>query len=148
MTKIVYFDMDGVLVNFESAFIKISNITKKNYIGHYDDIPGIFNLMEPNKEILCLFNKMMNDNRYDVYILSSAPWNNPSAWSDKLCWIKKYIPNAQKRLILSHNKHLNKGDYLIDDRLTNGADKFEGELILWPLDIKNLYKKFDIYFDK
>jgi 5'(3')-deoxyribonucleotidase len=34
-------------------------------------------------------------------------------------------------LILSHNKHLNHGDYLIDDRDKNGADKFTGELILF-----------------
>jgi len=32
-------------------------------------------------------------------------------------------------LILSHNKHLNIGDYLIDDRLANGVEKFTGEHI-------------------
>ena len=37
--------------------------------------------------------------------------------------------HAYKRLILSHHKELNHGDYLIDDRLKNGADKFQGELI-------------------
>ena len=31
----------------------------------------------------------------------------------------------------SHHKHLNHGDYLIDDREKNGADKFVGELILF-----------------
>lgn len=36
---------------------------------------------------------------------------------------------AYKRLILSHHKNLNKGDYLIDDRTKNGVDKFEGEHI-------------------
>ena len=34
---------------------------------------------------------------------------------------------AYKRLILSHHKNLNRGDYLIDDRPNNGASKFEGE---------------------
>ena len=29
--------------------------------------------------------------KYDTYILSSAPWDNPSAWSDKLVWVKKYF---------------------------------------------------------
>jgi 5'-nucleotidase len=33
------------------------------------------------------------------------------------------------RLILTHNKNLNKGDFLIDDRTANGADRFEGEHI-------------------
>ena len=37
--------------------------------------------------------------------------------------------NAYKRLILSHHKHLNIGHFLIDDRLHNGADQFNGELI-------------------
>ena len=65
---------------------------------------------------------------FDVYILSTAPWNNPSAWTDKLLWVKKYLGDlAHKRLILSHNKHLNDGDFLIDDRTANGAGDFKGE---------------------
>ncbi|NCG08090.1 MAG: 2-C-methyl-D-erythritol 4-phosphate cytidylyltransferase, partial [Verrucomicrobia bacterium] len=60
--------------------------------------------------------------RFDSYILSTAPWGNPTAWSDKLEWVKKHLGEvAKKRLILSHNKQLNKGDYLIDDRSRNGA---------------------------
>jgi 5'(3')-deoxyribonucleotidase len=31
-----------------------------------------------------------------------------------------------KRLIFSHNKNLNKGDFLVDDRTKNGAGEFEG----------------------
>jgi hypothetical protein len=31
---------------------------------------------------------------------------------------------AHKRLILSHNKHLNRGHYLVDDRPNNGAEAF------------------------
>ena len=69
---------------------------------------------------------------YDVYILSTAPWNNPSAWSDKLVWVKKWLGTySYKRLILSHHKNLNKGDFLIDDCLKNGAENFSGELILF-----------------
>lgn len=36
---------------------------------------------------------------------------------------------AYKRLILTHHKNLNKGDFLIDDRDKNGAKDFEGEHI-------------------
>ena len=55
--------------------------------------------------------------KYDIYILSTAPWDNPSAWSDKLEWVKRYLGEVcYKRLILSHHKNLNAGDYLIDDR--------------------------------
>jgi len=34
-----------------------------------------------------------------------------------------------KRLIISHNKNLNSGEYLIDDRPNNGAKDFKGEWI-------------------
>ena len=70
---------------------------------------------------------------FDVYILSTAPWNNPSAWTDKLLWVKKYLGDlAHKRLILSHNKNLNTGDFLIDDRTAHGVDRFAGEHIHFP----------------
>ena len=67
---------------------------------------------------------------FDTYILSTAPWGNPSAWSDKLLWVKEYLGKpAYKRLILSHHKNLNDGDFLVDDRLKNGVDRFKGEHI-------------------
>ena len=67
---------------------------------------------------------------FDLYILSTAPWDNPSAWHDKLLWIKKHLPKiGYKRLILSHHKNLNKGHYIIDDRDKRGVDQFEGEHI-------------------
>ena len=36
-------------------------------------------------------------------------------------------PSANKRLILSHHKNLNAGDFLIDDRIKNGVNEFKGE---------------------
>jgi 5'(3')-deoxyribonucleotidase len=127
--KIVYFDMDNVLVNFQSGIDTIPIEVQKEYEGHLDDVPGVFSMMKPNTEMVDLFNKLSDDARYDVYILSTSPWDNPTAASDKVQWVKKYIPTAYKRVILSHHKHLNIGDYLIDDRTHNGAGKFDGELI-------------------
>jgi 5'(3')-deoxyribonucleotidase len=51
-------------------------------------------------------------------------------------WIKRHFGEDEgsvfyKRLIISHHKNLNKGDYLVDDRKKNGAGDFEGELILF-----------------
>lgn len=118
--------MDGVLVNFESGIVIQPPEILKQYKGHYDDIPGIFSEMLPIDSMIELFNKMVDSGKYDCYVLSTAPWDNPTAWIDKLLWIKKYLPNAYKRLILSHNKNLNSGDYLIDDRTANGAGEFKG----------------------
>jgi len=128
MKKIVYIDMDGVLVDFISSLSKISKDTLKKYDGRLDEIPGLFSLMTPMEGAIEAFNKLSIV--YDVYILSTAPWENVSAWSDKLEWVKKHLgKNAYKRLILTHHKNLNRGDYLIDDRTKNGADKFQGEHI-------------------
>ena len=127
--KIVYFDMDNVLVNFQSGIDATPIEVQKEYEGHLDDVPGIFSKMKPNEEMVDLFNKLSDDAHYDVYILSTSPWDNPTAASEKVEWVKKYIPKAYKRVILSHHKHLNIGDYLIDDRTANGAGEFGGELI-------------------
>jgi 5'-nucleotidase len=126
--KILYVDMDNVLVDFPSSFPQLSDAMLEKYADNKDDIPGIFSLMKPLDGAIDAYKKLSN--RYDTYILSTAPWDNPSAWSDKLIWVKTYLgSHAHKRLILSHNKNLNSGDYLIDDRLRNGAADFKGEHI-------------------
>lgn len=128
--KIVYFDMDNVLVDFQSGIDQTPIEIQKSYKGEMDNVPGIFSKMKPNVEMVDLFNKMADDPRYDVYILSTSPWDNPTAASEKVEWVKKHLPlYGYKRLILSHHKHLNVGDYLIDDRTANGAGEFGGEHI-------------------
>lgn len=128
MKKILYVDMDNVLVDFPSAFPKLSGDVLKQYADHLDDVPGIFSLMDPMNEAIDSFKTLAGI--FDTYILSTAPWGNPSAWSDKAVWVKKHLGDvAHKRLILSHHKNLNDGHFLIDDRLKNGVDKFRGEHI-------------------
>lgn len=125
---IVYFDMDGVLVDFKSKADHLNAREIKKYADHPDDIPGIFNDLKPNPDGIEAFHCISK--KYDCYILSTAPWNNPSAWSDKLEWIKENLSqSAHKRLILSHHKDLNCGSYLIDDRDRHGAAEFRGKLI-------------------
>ena len=126
--KILYFDMDNVLVDFQSAFKHLSEDTLKEYEDRLDEVPGLFGLMDPMDGALDAYRHLVK--KYDSYILSTAPWENPSSLADKLHWVKKHLGDAAyKRLILSHNKHLNIGDYLIDDRTQNGAGEFTGEHI-------------------
>ncbi len=140
--KIVYVDMDSVLVDFQSGIDKLSEEDKKNYYLDEDNAPGIFSKMQPIDGAIEGYKELTK--HYDVYILSTAPWDNPSAWSDKLLWVKHYLPEAHKRLILSHNKNLNAGDFLIDDRIANGAGEFKGEHIYFG---KGKIKNWDDVLD-
>ena len=146
--KIVYFDMDGVLVDFLSGVDKEPKEIKAVFKNRLDEIPNVFSKMNPYTDMLQLAEDMYNDERYDVYILSSPSSDNPSSWTDKFNWVQKYLPMFKRRLILSHNKNLSIGDYLIDDRTKNGAGEFVGEHIHYGTseypDVKSLRKKFDI----
>ena len=134
---ILFFDMDNILVDFQSGIDKLDEATKQAYEGNLDDVPGIFALMDPMPGAIEAVRKLQE--RYELYILSTAPWNNPTAWSDKLEWVKRYFGGEEGdvfyiRLILSHHKDLclNHGDYLIDDRDgKNGTEKYKeaGKLI-------------------
>ncbi len=128
MRKILYLDMDNVLVDFPSAFPRIPPEQLAAYAGRLDEVPGIFALMDPLPGAVEAHRELSE--LFDTYILSTSPWENPSAWSDKLLWVKHHLGLlAHKRLILSHHKNLNRGHFLVDDRTKNGAGQFEGEHI-------------------
>ena len=126
--KRVFVDMDNVLVDFPSGLAEVSDELKKEYEGRPDEIPGLFSKMAPMPGAIEAIHKLKE--KYDLFILSTAPWNNSSAWSDKLLWVKRYLPEVfYKRIIITHRKDLCVGDYLIDDRGKNGTSEFCGEWI-------------------
>jgi len=127
---ILSIDMDNTLVDFKSGIDSLTPRMRAKYRGHYDDTPGIFAKMDPLDGAVEAFEKLSR--KYDVYILSTAPWKNPSAWGDKLLWVQKHLgKSAYKRLVLTHHKNLNvqPGAILIDDRRKRGAAKFGKRLI-------------------
>jgi len=128
----IYIDMDNVLVDFRSGIERLDAAQKSQFAGSYDEVPGIFSLMDPYPGAVEAFRKLSAN--HDVFIASTAPWNNPSAWSDKVKWVQKYLgQNAEKRLILTHHKYLLRGDVLIDDRTKRGAGAFAGRHILFQV---------------
>ena len=132
---IIQIDMDNVLVDFQSGIDAMPEDVRKKYDGDEDEIPGIFSRMKPMEGAVSAFKKLAEN--YDVYICSTAPWENPTAWSDKKLWVEKHLgKEAYKRLTLTHHKNLVIGDYLIDDRKANGASEFKGEHIHFGVNYK------------
>jgi 5'-nucleotidase len=115
MKKIIYIDMDDVLANFKTGIDQLDDTVKSKFENGLDDVPGIFSLMDPMPGAIDAVKKLSEN--FDLYVLSTAPWKNPSAWTDKVKWIQKYFGEEKesqfyKRLIISHHKNLNKGDFL------------------------------------
>lgn len=124
--KIVFVDMDGVLCDF-GAFLEKMTSKGMNKFQVFKML-GVFEDLNPILGAVDAFHLL--DQYFDVYILSTPLWSNPDSWKGKRIWVEKYLGKAaKKKLILSHNKGLMTGDYLIDDREANGVLDFEGEHI-------------------
>lgn len=147
---LLFVDMDNVLADFGGYVKEHFPGAEDKYTGRktdYDEIPGIFSKFKPVKGAVDALRILKE--KYNIYILSTAPWNNPSAWSDKLEWVKKYFDDIEggdkdkngnehpllwKRIILSHHKDLcyRKDAWLVDDARKNGAKVwFKKGRLLW-----------------
>ena len=127
---IIHIDLDGVVADFVGA-INNHPLRKEDYYKENpDEIPGIFRdlKMIPGAKEAVHF--LLEQDCFEVYFLSTAPWHNPSAWTDKRLWLEAHFGDKiNRRLTISHRKDLIIGDYLIDDRPNNGAKDFKGKLI-------------------
>ncbi|HWL02439.1 MAG TPA: hypothetical protein VNQ52_08725 [Microbacteriaceae bacterium] len=128
--KVLYIDLDNTLADFDGRLAELSPEVRASYEGHYDHIPGVYSLLKPMPGAVEAFRELSE--LFDVYILSTAPWANPTAWTDKLQWVQLVFgveeeSPAYKRLIITHHKDLNVGDFLVDDQPAHGASEFGGE---------------------
>jgi 5'(3')-deoxyribonucleotidase len=135
LKKLIFIDLDGVIADFISAMNSHPLRKISPYDEHPDTIPGIFRNLKPILGSIDAIKLLLQSDSYEVYFLSTAPWNNPSAWTDKRLWLEDQFGElVNRKLILTHRKDLIKGDILVDDRPNNGADKFGGEWIHFGLE--------------
>jgi 5'-nucleotidase len=128
--KLLYIDLDGVIADFISAMNAHPLRNESPYNKDPDTIPGLFRNLKPIESAISSVEKLLQSQKYEVYFLSTAPWDNPSAWIDKRLWLEEQFgEKINRKLIITHRKDLVKGDILIDDRPNNGAKNFEGKWI-------------------
>lgn len=124
----LFLDMDNVLVDTLSV-LNTANPANFN-VAKPDQIPGIFRSLPPMPGAIAAVNQLAA--HYDLYILSTSPWQNASAWSDKILWLTQYFGADEhspfyKKVIMAHDKSLAKanGGILVDDRPYHGASGWD-----------------------
>ncbi len=129
MDKIViYIDMDDTIVDFISSYKKVKDETGLEYpqskVGFFEELP----LIEGARDVILWLD---SKDIFDVYILTAPSIKNKHCYTEKAISIENNFGHDMlNKLIISPNKGLNKGNYLIDDYIEGkGQENFEGELI-------------------
>jgi len=132
MNPILYVDMDDTLCKYTSTLLP--QITPE--LQFPQGQLGFYLNLEPIKDAIESVITLINSGFYDVYILTAPSVINTHSYSEKREWIEKYFGyNFCHKLIISPNKGLLKGDYLIDDCSSGkGQESFQGELIQFGSD--------------
>ena len=121
--------MDDVMADFKRGH---SKALKKSPDNKYPQSEyGFFMNLKPVHNSKNVINWLMGHPKFDVYILTAPSVMNPLCYTEKRLWIEKhYGMGMVDKLIISPNKGLNKGDYLIDDNISGkGQENFEGTLV-------------------
>ena len=88
--------MDNVLVNFQSGLSQLPAEVLQQYEGQLYNIPSVFSLMKPLDGAIEAFTTLAST--YNNYILSTAPWENLYAWSDKAAWVQIHLGDLAKKV--------------------------------------------------
>lgn len=120
MAKILI-DMDGVLADFLGKAEQMGLTPNEAELkeGFFENLPLIKDAWWGVDELRSLC--------HDLYICTTAPWDNPRAWMEKRIWIEKRFGNLfNRKIIMTHQKSMINGDILIDDRKTEHTTSFKG----------------------
>lgn len=118
--------MDGVLCDFFSASRKSlrENPDQKFPQSQW----GFFLKLNEIENAIQSINILKE--KYDVWILTRPSVKNVNCYTEKAQWIWDHLGfDMVQKLIISCDKSLLKGDYLIDDQNNANQDKFEGTWI-------------------
>ena len=110
--KTAYVDMDQVLCDFVGRFQ--IEFAKNPDIKYPQATYGFWESLEPIPGGIEGINVLKE--HYDTYILTKPSYLNPWCYTGKRVWVENHLGiDWCDRLIISPNKSLLKGDYLIDD---------------------------------
>lgn len=128
-SMLIYVDIDDTLCDYAGAKARVTR--DEPWLAYPQSRPGFFRQLEPLPEAIKTVLWLQDLPGKEVYILSSPSVYNPHSYTDKRLWVEDHFGFAWvRRLIISPEKGLLKGDYLIDDNTEGcGQEQFEGRLL-------------------
>lgn len=126
----IFFDMDGVLVDFD-RYCREERQTPdevKRGVGAYLKMPPIDGALDGIRKVMSIAGQYGGE----VWLATKPPTGIPWAYADKVEWVLDHLPELKRRIIITHDKGLlgGEGDYLVDDRPWRAnCDVFRGTLI-------------------
>lgn len=126
---IVYVDMDDTLCDYAAGFDR----HKKRYLEHAypQSEPGLYISLDPLPGAIEAYRWLQQHSSLDVYILTAPSVKNAHSYAEKRLWVERHLGmGAAYKLIISPNKGLSRGDFLIDDFVQGkGQEQFEGKIL-------------------
>lgn len=138
---IVLLDMDDVITNCLRSAVKNYN-TQYGTSFNYKDCniygleqffgcerervldlfreEGFFENLTPKPGSVGAINKLIRSTLYDLYVVTATSDEDGSELVEKIRWFNNYIPKFNtKRIIACRDKHIIRGDVLVDDKVSN-----------------------------
>ena len=114
--KIVYIDMDGVLVDLKSNFDKWFD-THPHLVDKFkkcpDHIPGIFRDPLPYEDAIEAVQKLYDSDKYELFIATSSPWGNPDASTENSKPVPPAFADNTLPATISGNVRLNEEEEVV-----------------------------------
>lgn len=145
--EIIYIDLDNVVFDYDTA--RNEALAKTPDIRWPQSQCGFFLNLKPIEGAIEGVRTLFEDDRFDCWFLSAPSVINPLSYTEKRLSIERHFGlEYAKKLILSPDKSLLKGDFLIDDNVKGkGQDKFQGYLIHFGSEHFETWKQVsDLFF--
>ena len=129
MEKIIYIDIDDTLADWTGGMDKAKELNPAMSFPQAEY--GFYSNLTPIDGGVEAIEWLLSSRFFNPFVLTAPSVMNPMCYTEKRVWVEKYLGmEMAKKLIISPDKSLLKGDYLIDDKLVGrGQDNFEGLII-------------------